>query len=445
MGSLRSYQADIKNRVRESYRKYKAPIVVLPCRSGKSIILADIAKDATSKGNSVLVIVHRQELCSQLRKTFTDWGVNMDMCDIGMVQTLSNRLDKLPKYDFIITDENHHAPANSYKKIYNHYPNAKRLGATATAEYNGKGSLLDTNDVIIEGVTAKWLIKNNYIAPFLYYAPKLIADFTNTKIVKGDFDTEAAEKIMSESKIYSNIIESWQKYANNKKTIAYCCTVQHSKNTAEMFISQGIKAAHIDAKTPKLEREQIYNDFKNGDIMMLCNCNIFSEGIDIDGVECCLLLRPTMSLTLYLQSAMRCMTYKQGKTAIIIDTVGNAFRHGLPDTERKWSLESKQKHIRQEQEPEVKARQCGNCFKVYAGINPICPYCNYNNAKTRAQIKQDEAAELQRITEIEKQQDKNDLRQAGQSLQSLEEYGRKKGYKPGWAWNRWNVLQKYRR
>ena len=120
-------------------------------------------------------------------------------------------MEKLSEYDFIITDENHHAPCNTYKKIYEYYPKAKRLGVTATpCRLDGTG-LIDTNDSIIIGVGAKWLIANEYLAPYEYYAPKVSADFTAVKITKGDYDTKETEKIMDKPKIYGDIIAEYKK------------------------------------------------------------------------------------------------------------------------------------------------------------------------------------------------------------------------------------------
>ena len=181
-----------------------------------------------------------------------------------------------------------------------------------------------------------------------YYAPpKIQADFTAVKIDKGDYDTNETAKIMDKPKIYGDIISEYKRLANGKQTIIYCCNVAHSVNTAAEFNNAGIKTAHVDGTTPKDERKRIFDAFKNGKITALTNCNLFSEGIDITGCECCLLLRPTLSLTLYIQSAMRCMRYAPGKTAIIIDCVGNVFKHDLPDAEREWSLTATKKQNEQ--------------------------------------------------------------------------------------------------
>ena len=115
---LRPYQNELLDKTRQAYREgYKAPCIVSPCGSGKSVMMAEMARCATQKGNSVLFLVHRQELCEQIFKTFVSWGVDMRLCKIGMVQTISRRLPKMTKPGLIITDENHHSLAGSYKKI----------------------------------------------------------------------------------------------------------------------------------------------------------------------------------------------------------------------------------------------------------------------------------------------------------------------------------------
>ena len=440
---LRNYQNKIIDDVRAAYRKgYKSPCVVLSCGGGKSVLAAELAKQTTLKKNHLLFIVHRKELKTQILNTFKWWGVDMNYCDVVMVGTFVNRLPDKP-YKLIITDENHHAPANSYKRIYEHYPNALRLGLTATPIRNDGKGLIETNDTLIFSVSTKWLIENNYLAPYKYYAPKLNVSFEKVDIKRGDYVAEQVEKILNNKKIYSDVIASYNKYAKDKKTIVYCTNVSHSIRTAQVFNEAGIKAAHIDGSTSKKEREQLFDNFKSGKIQVLTNCNVFSEGIDIPDVECCLLLRPTTSLTLYIQSSMRCMRYKPNKTAIIIDCVGNVFRHGLPDDDRDWTLESKKVTKVRLLDAEVKARQCSYCFKVYSGISAICPYCGNNNGKTAKQIREDKKAELEEIKRIEKIEKKNEIRNA-RTYEDFLAIEKKRGYKKGWAWVRWNYRNKKR-
>lgn len=164
--SLRPYQNDLIIKARQAYREgFKTPCVVLGCGGGKSVIASEMAKRATAKGNRVLFIVHRKELCEQIEETFRWWGVDMNLCQIGMVQTITRRITKTEIPDLIITDEGHHGLANTYKKIYEAFPEAKRIGFTATPIRLNGGGLGDVNDVLVEGVSNKWLIENNFLAP----------------------------------------------------------------------------------------------------------------------------------------------------------------------------------------------------------------------------------------------------------------------------------------
>lgn len=175
---LRTYQNELVEQVRQAWRAgYKAPCIVLPCGGGKSCIVAEMARRTTFNGKRVLFLVHRRELVEQIKKTFIRWGVDMKLCEVGMVQTITRRLKKLARPALIITDENHHSLAQSYKRIYEYFSDVPRVGVTATpVRLNGDG-LGDVNDKLIIGVSAKWLIDNSCLAPYDYYAPD-VADLT---------------------------------------------------------------------------------------------------------------------------------------------------------------------------------------------------------------------------------------------------------------------------
>ncbi|MDU3375533.1 MAG: DEAD/DEAH box helicase family protein, partial [Enterococcus casseliflavus] len=153
---LYDYQEDLIKRARESFiNGYRAPCIVSPCGSGKSVVIAEIARKTTLKGNHVLFLVHRKELIDQIKSTFETHGVDMRFVVFGMVQTIVRKLGKIKKPKLIITDENHHSLASSYKKIYEYYSDVQRIGFTATpVRLNGSG-LGDVNDLLIEGVSVK--------------------------------------------------------------------------------------------------------------------------------------------------------------------------------------------------------------------------------------------------------------------------------------------------
>jgi superfamily II DNA or RNA helicase len=214
-----------------------------------------------------------------------------------------------------------------------------------------------------------------------------------------------------------------------------------------LFNDNGIKAEHIDANTPEKIREDVIQRFKNNEFTILCNCNLISEGITLPECECCLLLRPTQSETLYIQQACRCLTPLPNKRSIIIDYVRNCYAHGMPTEQRIYDL--KPSKIRNaSREPDVLVRMCKNCLLVYAGKNSICPYCGFENGKTKKQIEADEKAELERITEIKRKQARQEVGMA-KTESELIAIGKKRGYKNPRYWaqmilsSRKNKLKNY--
>lgn len=430
---LRPYQIDIVNQMRMAYKQgCKSPCLVLPCGGGKSVIMADISKLSARKGNRILVLVHRIELCEQLQETFINWGCDMNQIDIMMVQTASRRLSKLPEYKFIITDESHHSPSNTYMKIYEHYSNAFRLGLTATPSHNAKGISI-AHDKLIVGVSVQWLIDNKYLSPFRYYAPSQ-ADFKNAKKKGKDFDQQEAAVILDKPKIFGNVVQHYRELANESKAICYCPTLDYSRKMAESFRIAGIKAEHMDGETDKTERKRIMQDFRNGEVRIICNVDLISEGLSVDDCNCCILLRPTQSIILHVQQSMRSMRYQEGKTAIIIDHVGNYLRHGLPSDTREWELIKETKKTIEQATNQV--RQCEKCYFTYRSNQTICPQCGHVNARTKEEIKQIEQAKLQEITEFRAIKRKENPLWKCKSYQDFLSVEREMGYKSGWAYIR---------
>lgn len=426
MMQLYDYQNDLIDNLSRSWRDgYKRPCIVLPCGGGKSVIASEIAKRTTDNCNRVLFMVHRQELCEQIYNTFSDYGVNMKLCSVNMVQTISRHLQDAEKPTLIITDENHHCVASTYRKVYEAFPKAYCVGLTATPVRLNGGGLGEINDRLIEGPTAKWLIENNRLAPYRYYAPAL-ADCSRLTSRCGDYSAEDVELLMDKPKIYGDVIKFYKQLSDGGKAVCYCATIRHSTAMAQQFCDAGIPARHIDGSTPKAERAQVISDFRTGKIKILCNVDLISEGFDVPDCSVSILLRPTKSLTLYIQQSMRCMRYQPGKIAIIIDHVGNVHRHGLPDAERKWTLEPKAPTKKQAQ-AEIKIKQCPECYFTHEPAD-VCPNCGHVYEKTQREIKEQQEAKLIMITS--EYQDVTQCR----SIQELYAYAKIKGYKPGYAY-----------
>lgn len=426
---LRPYQQQLIDDVRASlHRGHKAVVAVLGCGGGKSIIQGSIAKQATDKDNRVLFLVHRKELCQQIANTFRKVGVCMDLCDVMMVQTASKRLDSLPDYDLIITDEAHHSTAKTYTKIYDHYSHVVRCGFTATPIRLNKGGLGEVYTDLITSVSTQWLIENHYLAPYKYYSVKL-ADTSGLHTVAGEFNQNEVAQLMENKEIYGDTVKQWKRLAEGSKTIVYCASVEASKMTAEQFSAEGYHSIALDGKTPQNERSEAMRAFREGEVTILCNCELFGEGLDVPDCECVVLLRPTQSLSLFIQQSMRSMRYKPGKTAIIIDHVGNCYRHGLPDDEREWSLEPKKK-----QENIVKIRECKECFSVYPPTMSKCPYCGAT-ATTEIRKTDRKTVEVD-LVELKRQEDIKNTSVAEADLKTwdeVREFQKIHGYHFNWC------------
>ena len=428
MGRLRPYQEAMLDEVRRAYREgARRPCLVLPCGGGKSVIVAEMARLATLRGSRVLFLVHRKELCEQIRRTFADWGVAMPLVRVMMVQTAVRRLEKLEKPALIITDENHHCLAASYRRIYDAFPDVPSVGVTATPQRLNGGGLGDVNDRLVEGVSAKWLIEHHYLAPYDYFAPP-VADLTGLRSSHGEYAASEIERRMNRQSIHGDVIAHWRRCAEGRKTICYCASRAHSRQTAEAFCRAGIPAAHIDGDTPENVRARTVEAFRRGEITVLANVDLISEGFDVPDCACAVLLRPTKSLTLYIQQSMRPMRYQPGKRAVILDHVGNYARFGLPDAARVWTLDPKPAGKRDQAPP---VRQCPQCFATFAPAD-TCPLCGYRfpaRARTVEEIREAALAKIEGFTL------RYDSPTQCRDYAELRAYGRRKGYRPGWAWH----------
>ncbi|EAG4095035.1 DEAD/DEAH box helicase, partial [Listeria monocytogenes] len=328
--------------------------------AGKSVILSEIIRMTTHNKNHVLFLVHRKELIDQIRNTLIMNEVDMSYVKLGMVQTIVRRLNKTSEPSLIIIDESHHVLANSYKKIIHHFSKAKVVGFTATPVRINGGGLGDINDTLIEKVNVKWLIENQFLAHYKYYAPEIVQTETLNVKRTGEFDMTSLDDQFNKRMIWGDVIKHYQKLANGEQAILYASSIYQSEKMAASFNAVGISSAHIDGKTPKLIRDDIIKRFREGEIKVLCNLDLIGEGFDVPDCSTVIMLRPTQSLSLYIQQSMRGMRYKHNKTAIIIDHVGNVKRFGLPDMERTWSLAPRKGSNATKAEAPVKI--CKECF-----------------------------------------------------------------------------------
>ena len=422
---LRDYQLNIYNAIRDALKHHLNPCAVLPCRSGKSYIMSAIVDGATLKGKSVLILAHRRLLLQQHGNIIGGARFNTPFAEI-------NHLGEYPKPDLIIIDEAHISASLSYQRVCEYYADVPRILFTATASRldNKPLTLCDT---IINGIDADTLIKRGYIAPYKIYAPVLNIDLSNVSHNGADYNISQLSSVMCEHKIYGDIIRYYNKYAPGLSAIAYCVDIKHSKSICKLFNDNDIPATHIDSTMPEKQREKIMDQYRNGKYRILCNCNLISEGITLPDCDCCLLLRPTQSETLYIQQACRCLTPRNNKTAVIIDFVGNCYTHGMPTEKRFYSLKNAVKIRNPSREQDVIMRECKSCLRVYAGTERICPYCHTDNGKTRKQIETDKQAEIEEFNEKKRKQARMEVGRAN-DYESLLNIGIKRGYKNPSYW-----------
>lgn len=444
MFQLRSYQIETIDKITNSIQRgHHSIIVQQPPRTGKTVIMAEIARRATAKGNRILFVVHRKEIVDQVIKTFSDDGVDMSLAKIGMVQTITRHVEALKEPSIIFIDEAHHALSKTYRKILDAFPNALKLLFTATPiRLSGEGFTEIADDLIV-GKSIQWLIDNQFLAPLDYYAPNQL-NANDLKIKRnGEFDEKSIEEAFK-PKVYGNVVATFKQLSATKQAIAYTYNVASAERLANQFIVNGISAKAVSGNTPKDERDQIISAYRNGKIQVITNAELFTEGLDLPNVDTVVMLRPTQSLSLYLQFAMRSMNPRKGKRALIIDHVGNIDRFGPPTADREWTLEGQKKKSRQQSGPTLAITTCEQCFAVFERKNLThCPYCGAELAKPKElEVVDDVKLEKVNLAKTLAARAKKVIQSnvAGKRPQDLNSYAEVKeyqqlmGYKPGWVY-----------
>ena len=463
MFKLRDYQQETVDNIYQSMKQGNRRIIVQqPPRTGKTVIMAEIARKTTSKGNRVMFIIHRKEVLAQAKSTFEQQNVNMDLATMGMVQTLTRRVNKLTEPQLILIDEAHHALSQSYRRIIDAFPNAYILYFTATPIRTGHDQLDQIADDIIVGKSIKWLTQHHFLAPFHYYG---LGDIDRSKLRKqnGDYSSQSMDEAISHQ-IYGHIVQQYQRLASGKQAVVYCHSIESAKKVTEQFTQAGIIAAEIDGDTDTKVRDQLVQKFRNQELTILANVNLFTEGVDLPNVDCVIMARPTSSLALYLQFSMRCLNPRKGKTAVIIDHVDNFLNFGLPSSDRNWSeaIVTKDKRKSSNNADNGPAiAQCNYCFGTFYRDqvkNNCCPLCGHelreeNKDYKIVDVDLQEIKENQAIEHRKKmiQQILNDQVMAnvadkspGQlhTLKELQAYAKLHNYSAGWAWHQFNNRRK---
>lgn len=448
--SLRDYQQSAVEAIREAYRSgRKAPLFVLPTGGGKTVTFVYIAANAARKGKRVCILVHRDRLVWQTSAELTRWGVPHGIIAAGTrelerpvqvasVQTLVRRLDSWPHFDLVIVDEAHHAVAGTWKKIIAHMPYALALGVTATpARLDGKG-LGKIFDDMIFGPTMAELIGMGNLAPYELYAPGEVPDMKGIRKTAGDFNRGDAAAKMMKSTITGDAVSHYQRHVGGRPAIAFCVTVAHAEAVARQFREAGFRAATIDGDMEKTDQRRMIEDLGRGRLQVLTSCELISEGVDVPVCQAAILLRPTQSLTLYLQQVGRALRPKEdGSPAIILDHAGNSLRHGLPDAPRQWTLADGFIQGSKAEREKRLTRICKHCFAVFEVFRKACPVCG-GVVEAEKGLPRHVAGELVKAagmsfpTDIRDLSIREVLRQA-KTREQLQVVARIRGFREGWV------------
>jgi DNA repair protein RadD len=440
---LRDYQERLIAEARQAYADHhNAVLLCLATGGGKTMTAATVVHGAAQKRNVVWWITHRRELSTQASKTFYNLGIPHGLIQSGhisdpgalvqvaSIQTIIRRMNQLPDPSLIVFDETHHIGASQWDALFQAYPRARKLGLTATPwRLDGKG-LGHWYSHMVLGPTVADLIGHGSLSPYRLFAPSA-PDLSGVGVTGGDFSKNALAQAMNKPKIVGDAIGHYKRLCDGKRAVVFAAGIENSKQVAAQFRDAGISAEHVDGEMRPEDRDSAVARFERGETLILCNDSLFGEGFDVPAIEAVILLRPTKSLSLYLQMVGRALRPFPGKTeAIILDHAGNSHTHGLPDDEREWSLEDRERKKKGEA-ADVAVRQCKECFFVYRPA-PKCPCCGH---VPPVQVRELEVVEGS-LEEVKKADPRAKFKEQSKAntLEALIEIGRARGYKNPTFW-----------
>ena len=352
---LFDYQEDMKERIEKALRLHRSVMAQMPTGTGKTYLLTAVIDSFVSNNpmEKVWIVAHRRELVSQIDETvrkFHSYSASNTSSLLSSVKAVSiqwlskhyNEIEEEP--GMIVIDEAHHALAKTYKEMWERFPKAKFLGLTATpCRLNGKG-FTDLFDVLVQSWAVPEFISKGRLATYDFVSIKLdgvtqrLIDSLQKRGADGDYQNKEMDMLLNKKSSIERLYRSLEEYGKDRKGIVYAINISHAQKITKLYQEHGVKAIAIDSKTPAMERQQDIEAFKKGDIQVLVNVDIFSEGFDCPDVEFVQLARPTLSLAKYLQMVGRGLRVAKGKkNCVIIDNVGLYRVFGLPSQVWNWN------------------------------------------------------------------------------------------------------------
>ena len=352
---LFDYQEDMKERIEKALRLHRSVMAQMPTGTGKTYLLTAVIDSFVSNNpmEKVWIVAHRRELVSQIddtvRKFHSFSASNTSSLLLSVkamsIQWLMRHYDEIEEEPgMIVIDEAHHALAKTYKEMWERFPKAKFLGLTATpCRLNGKG-FTDLFDILVQSWSVPEFISKGRLATYDFVSIKSdgmtqrLIDSLQKRGADGDYQNKEMDMLLNKKPSIERLYQSLEEFGKDRKGIVYAINISHAQKITKQYQEHGVKAIAIDSKTPAAERQQDIEAFKKGDIQVLVNVDIFSEGFDCPDVEFVQLARPTLSLAKYLQMVGRGLRVAKGKkNCVIIDNVGLYRVFGLPSQVWNWN------------------------------------------------------------------------------------------------------------
>ena len=368
---LFDYQEDMKERIEKALRLHRSVMAQMPTGTGKTYLLTAVIDSFVSNNpmEKVWIVAHRRELVSQIddtvRKFHSFSASNTSSLLLSVkamsIQWLMRHYDEIEEEPgMIVIDEAHHALAKTYKEMWERFPKAKFLGLTATpCRLNGKG-FTDLFDVLVQSWDVPEFISKGRLATYDFVSIKSdgvtqrLIDSLQKRGADGDYQNKEMDMLLNKKPSIERLYRSLEEFGKDRKGIVYAINISHAQKITKLYQENGVKAIAIDSKTPATERQQDIEAFKKGDIQVLVNVDIFSEGFDCPDVEFVQLARPTLSLAKYLQMVGRGLRVAKGKkNCVIIDNVGLYRVFGLPSQVWNWkaTFEGRLRYSRKKETP----------------------------------------------------------------------------------------------
>ena len=352
---LFDYQEDMKERIEKALRLHRSVMAQMPTGTGKTYLLTAVIDSFVSNNpmEKVWIVAHRRELVSQIDETvrkFQSYSASNTSSLLSSVKAMSiqwlmRHYDEIEEEPgMIVIDEAHHALAKTYKEMWERFPKAKFLGLTATpCRLNGKG-FTDLFDVLVQSWSVPEFISKGRLATYDFVSIKTdgvtqrLIDSLQKRGADGDYQNKEMDMLLNKKPSIERLYRSLEEFGKDRKGIVYAINISHAQKITKLYQEHGVKAIAIDSKTPAMERQQDIEAFKKGDIQVLVNVDIFSEGFDCPDMEFVQLARPTLSLAKYLQMVGRGLRVAKGKkNCVIIDNVGLYRVFGLPSQVWNWN------------------------------------------------------------------------------------------------------------